>query len=1058
MKQKPPVIRRSLILSVATCLLAAQGVAPVASGHSRLTPLAIAARQAEPVLVGGVYDGPATYQFPAPICYPGQIFTTSLSGELTDGQDGSFTGSFQELRPFPWRIYDVIGQVDSAGRLSGTARIRLTEGHPADFPGYSATLDGLVNNDGSLHLVFEAPAIQIGFQTYCAVIFTLDVTNQLGDCEIDPSVEAFGVWSTDGGGNTVRIPVSSEDCKWRASLRSPVSWLDFTTVNGTGNGQISYSFGNFTGTGSECQSRTAQIDVRTRRTTRTITIIQASGDLGTDCACPTESVDKIASRRGDALDAARRFRDEVLERTERGREYTRLYYAFAGEVTAILEANPWLFVRAARLLDRHTPHLLARLDTGRVSISDADLEEVRVLLADVAASGSPGLRRAVDRVRRDLVSIEVQAEHGIAVRYADPSPSKQARSVGPLFTAFAGLGSLRPAEILAVAARGSAYARAARGHASEVATLLAANPRLALRAPVAFGRLTSLLESVVRSGGATLDVASRDELDAFLAGLEGPANPELRASIVLLRRDLGTPRALEGFGIRTPSRPIAGAAGTRRIAGSALDYATYFGGADSDTSFQIARDTAGNIYLTGWTSATDFPVTGGVQSSYGGGDSDAFVVKLDPTGSSVLFATYLGGSGQDIGTGLAVDAAGNVYVSGSTTSPNFPTASPLQATLRGERDAFLVKLSPSGAALTLSTYLGGTGHDNATGVAVSGKNVYLTGITSSADFPTVKARQRVLGGSTDAFVVKLKKGGAKIAYSTFYGGSGLEFSAGVAVDQTGSAYVAGVTSSADLPSARGTFGGLFDGFVAKLDAKGKALVYSTYLGGGDVDGVTGVAVDTSGNAYVSGVTASTDFPVANAPQPNYGGGLLDAFVAKVRADGSGLAYSTYLGGGDEDRAARIAIDLEGRATTTGLTASTDFPTRTALQGQLNGAEYDGFVTTLEASGASLAASTYLGGSDVDAGVSVAVGSDGTIYVGGETRSTDFPVVGPLQGTNGGGADVFLARLVGTTSVSSGPMRKTSSGSSGFIPQSLFAERTPSFAPGDAGARRHRAKN
>src|SRR5438046_915685 len=305
---------------------------------------------------------------------------------------------------------------------------------------------------------------------------------------------------------------------------------------------------------------------------------------------------------------------------------------------------------------------------------------------------------------------------------------------------------------------------------------------------------------------------------------------------------------------------------------------------------------------------------------------------IDPT---LVYATYLGSSGWDYGSGIAVDAAGSAYVTGSTSSADFPTANALQAAKAGFQNAFVTKLNPTGSALVYSTYLGGSGGDGGTGIAVdTAGNAYVTGSTRSIDFPTVNPLQAAYGGDGDAFVSKLDAAGSALLYSTYLGGSGSDAGCGIAVDTCGNAYVTGETRSTDLPTTPGaiqtTYGGscmtcVGDAFVTKLDATGSALVYSTYLGGSSGDEGLGIAVDAAGSAYVTGGTGSADFPTtAGAFQTTYGGG--DAFVTKLNATGTALVYSTYLGGSRGDGGFGIAVDAAGSAYVTGSTNSTDFPT------------------------------------------------------------------------------------------------------------------------------------
>ena len=287
---------------------------------------------------------------------------------------------------------------------------------------------------------------------------------------------------------------------------------------------------------------------------------------------------------------------------------------------------------------------------------------------------------------------------------------------------------------------------------------------------------------------------------------------------------------------------------------------------------------------------------------------------IDPV---LSYSTYLGGNSDDYGEGIAVDSSGNAYVTGYTTSTNFPTASPLQASFRGgTSDAFVTKLNANGT-LAYSTFLGGSGDDAGYGIAVdSSGNAYVTGYTSSINFPTASPLQGSFGGVRDAFVTKLTASGT-LAYSTYLGGSGDDEAFGIAVDNAGNAYVTGQTASTNFPTAtplQGSNRGGYDAFVTKLTASG-ALAYSTYLGGNDNDGGYGIAVDSSGNAYVTGNEHSTNFPTASPLQASFGG-VLDAFVTKLTTSGA-LAYSTYLGGSGNDVGEGIAVDSAGNAYVTG---------------------------------------------------------------------------------------------------------------------------------------------
>jgi uncharacterized repeat protein (TIGR01451 family) len=452
-----------------------------------------------------------------------------------------------------------------------------------------------------------------------------------------------------------------------------------------------------------------------------------------------------------------------------------------------------------------------------------------------------------------------------------------------------------------------------------------------------------------------------------------------------------------------------------------LVYATYLGGSGDEQGQGIAVDASGNAYVTGLTASSDFPTVNPLQASIGG-NNDAFVTKLNATGSALVYSTYLGGSNFDVAQGIAVDASGNAYIAGFTNSGNFPTVNPLQASIGGNNDAFVTKLNATGSALLYSTFLGGSGADAGSGIAVDASgNAYITGNTSSSNFPTVNALQPSYGGgSEDAFVSKLTASGSALLYSTYLGGSALDRGAGIAADASENAYVTGPTNSSNFPTVnplQASIGGSNDAFVTKLNASGSVLLYSTYLGGSSGDVSTGIACDASGNAYITGATASSNFPTVNPAQASHGGGSSDAFVSKLNASGSALLYSTYLGGSGSDFAHGIAIDASGNADITGVTSSSNFPTVNPLQPSKGGLS-DAFVSKLNASGSALLYSTYLGGSDDDIGFGIGADTSGNAYITGFTASFDFPTMNPIQAsnggaTNGGGGDAFVAKIAAT---------------------------------------------
>ncbi len=461
-----------------------------------------------------------------------------------------------------------------------------------------------------------------------------------------------------------------------------------------------------------------------------------------------------------------------------------------------------------------------------------------------------------------------------------------------------------------------------------------------------------------------------------------------------------------------------------------LVYSTYLGGNVYDFGSGIAVDFAGNAYITGTTASNNFPLAGSYPSS-GPSLGDVFVTKLSPKGA-LVYSLILSGGLYDSGLGIAVDSSGNAYVTGSTQG-GFPIVNALQPTPGSVpnvgpnpstgNNAFVTKINPQGSALVYSTYLGGASNTAGRGIAVDASgNAVVTGFTG-AGFPTFDALQPTFGGGVyDAFVAKINPQGSGFVYSTYLGGSGTDQAFGVAVDSSGNAYVTGTTTGGfpavfALQSSYG--GGASDVFVAKLNFQGTALVYSTYLGGSGDDQGSGVAVDGSGNVYLTGATTGA-FPLAAPLQSNYGGGLYDAFVSEVNAQGTGLVYSTYLGGSGADSGNGIAVDPAGNAYVTGHTSGATvfgggFPVKNAVQPQGSNAA---FVAEIGAQGTNLVYSTCLGGGGSDSGDSgtaIAVDSVGTAYVTGNTNSVSFPTLNAFQpryGTAGGFSNAFVSVISG----------------------------------------------
>lgn len=375
----------------------------------------------------------------------------------------------------------------------------------------------------------------------------------------------------------------------------------------------------------------------------------------------------------------------------------------------------------------------------------------------------------------------------------------------------------------------------------------------------------------------------------------------------------------------------------------------------------IAMDGNGNAYIAGLTASTDFPTTPGALDRTLGGDSDTFVTKLNADGTALVYSTFLGGTRDEYGYAIAVDGDEHAYVTGATASLDFPTTPSAYDTTTIGSDAFIVKLNPVGSALLYATFLGGDDDsDSGRAIALDGSgNVYVTGVTWSDDFPTTPgALDRTLGGfSLDAFVTKLNPGGAALVYSTFLGGTSHEWGNAIAVDGSGAAYVAGHTESADFPTTPGAFdttfnGGNADAFVIKLNPAGSDLLYATYLGGISFERANAIAVDGGGAAYVVGRTNSSDFPTTPRAFDTSLGGVSDGFVTKLHPEGSALVYSTFLGGstGESytafDHADDIVVDRSGNVYVTGATECDDFPTTAEAFDTTHNGNSDAFVAKL----------------------------------------------------------------------------------------------------------------
>ena len=448
-----------------------------------------------------------------------------------------------------------------------------------------------------------------------------------------------------------------------------------------------------------------------------------------------------------------------------------------------------------------------------------------------------------------------------------------------------------------------------------------------------------------------------------------------------------------------------------------LTYGTFIGGNGGDEGMDLVVDDQGDMYITGGTHSDNFPTENPYDGSYNG-HFEAFVTKLSASGSELIYSTYIGGSDLDKAVGIVVDENGNAIIFGYTYSTDFPTENAYYDQHNGLRDIFISALSPEGNTLIFSSHLGGTNSCDSGDIAIDSEgNVYITGYTSSKDFPILHAYDDTLDGCTDAFITKLAPtvGGIdSLIYSTLLGGSWGEMGYGIAVDNNDCAYVTGSTGYSDFPTVNAydeTNNGGCEIFVSKLSPSGDSLLYSTYFGGSNNDMVASIDVDNQGDVYISGFTESDDFPIMNAYDASYNG-YWDGFLSKFSPSIGGvdsLIYSTYLGGSASEIGMDVAVDSVGDVYMVGWTTSSDFPTVDPYDGSYSGQE-DVVLSKLSLSlngSDTLIYSTYIGTSLGEYPNSVIVDSICNIYITGITESSDFPLVDPYDDSFNGLSDIFI---------------------------------------------------
>ena len=456
-----------------------------------------------------------------------------------------------------------------------------------------------------------------------------------------------------------------------------------------------------------------------------------------------------------------------------------------------------------------------------------------------------------------------------------------------------------------------------------------------------------------------------------------------------------------------------------------LIYSTFIGGAAYDDGWTIALDTLNNTYIAGTTGSANYPTTSGAYktSFTGGGSFDAYVTKLNPTGTSLIYSTYLGGNDIDYGLGINVMPNGEAVVAGKTASTNFPVTSGAFQTSNGggASDVFVTRLNSTGSALIYSTYIGGNGTDYANHIKLDQNgNVYLTGLTGSTNFPTTNGCYRSYNsGSIDVFVAKLNSNGNSLGFSTYIGGSAYDEALDLTFDSSGNVYVVGYTSSTNFPVTSSAYqktfgGGTYDGLIVKFNSNASSLLFSSYFGKSGDEKIFDIILDQNNNLIFTGNTTSSSFQATSGAYQTSYGGTQDGFVAKMNSQGSSLLIFSYLGGSGSDDPRGLVLDGYGNVYISGTTASTNFPvTNCSYQQSYGGGSSDLFLTKMNSSLSDIIYSTLIGGNNADQLITdINLDRNGNVIVCARTNSTNFPVTSGAYNTSysGGSDDVAVIKM------------------------------------------------
>lgn len=535
-------------------------------------------------------------------------------------------------------------------------------------------------------------------------------------------------------------------------------------------------------------------------------------------------------------------------------------------------------------------------------------------------------------------------------------------------------------------------------------------PRLVVRAPEALNQVRLKVEGAegitLHDGAIQMSSAVGDVVFPLLE-VVGADGVELSASAVPI---VSGEEVLMPFGNHQPQG--------QGSLGGGLIFSTFLGSVEYDRGWAVAVDSVGDAYMTGDTASTTFPTTPGTFDPNANGMYDTFVSKFSTDGSTLLYSTYLGGGNHDISWSIAVDGGNNAYLTGFTSSTNFPTtAGAVDTSYNGGQDAFVTKLNASGTALVYSTFLGGTALDEGGELTLDGAGrAYVTGTTESPSYPTTAGVvDPTYNGGGDMFITVLNTTGSTLDFSTYIGGGDVDSGWGIAVDGTGGVYVTGYTESSNFPATSGAYDTSFNGsgdlFVTKVNAVGSSLVYSTYLGDGNVEDGSAIVVDDEGSAYVTGYTFSTNFPTTSGAYDTTHNGDTDVFVSKINPTGTSLTYSTFLGGQNGEDADDMTIDGNGNVYLVGYTLSNNFPTSPGAYDPTYNAATDVFVAKLAPSGNTLLYGSFLGGNEDDYAYANALDATGVLVFTGLTFSSNFPTtIGAYDTTFNGLHDGFLTKF------------------------------------------------